>query len=40
MFVMLVAYLNNPSEEAIFENNRIKQQHETMKPQDEDVMLS
>ena len=25
---MLVAYLNKPSEEAIFESNRIKEQHE------------
>ena len=37
---MLVAYLNNPSEEAIFESNRIKEQHETMKLQNEEVMPS
>ena len=36
---MLVAYLNNPSEEAILGSNRIKKQHETMKPQNEEVML-
>ena len=35
---MLVAYLNNPSEEAIFDSNRIKEQHETMKLQNEEVM--
>ena len=28
---MLVPYLDNPSEEAIFEINQIKVQHETMK---------
>ena len=28
---MLVSYLNNPSEESILGNNRIKKQHETMK---------
>ena len=33
---MLVAYLNNPSEEAIFESNRIKEQHEPMKLQNDD----
>ena len=37
---ILVAYLNNPSEEAILECNRIKEQHETMKLQNEEVMLS
>ena len=37
---ILVAYLNNPSEEAILESNRIKEQHETMKLQNEEVMLS
>ena len=35
---MLVAYLNNPSEEALFESNRIKEQHEAMKLQNEEVM--
>ena len=34
---MLVPYLNNPSEEAIFESNRIKEQHETIKFQNEEV---
>ena len=34
---MLVAYLNNLSEEAIFESSRIKEQHETMKLQNEEV---
>ena len=37
---MLVAYLNNPSEETLFGNNRIKKQHETTKLQNEEVMLS
>ena len=37
---MPVACLNNPSEEAIFQSNRIKEQHETMKPQNEEVTLS
>ena len=37
---MLVAYLNNPSKEAIFESNRIKEQHEKVKLQKEEVMLS
>ena len=37
---MLVAYLNNPSEETIFGSDRIKKQHETMKLQNEEVMLS
>ena len=37
---MPVTYLNNPSEEAIFESNRIKDQHETMKLQSEEFMLS
>ena len=36
---ILVPYLNNPSEEAIFENNKIKQGHETMTRQNEEVML-
>ena len=36
----MLAYLNNPSEEAIFGSNRIKEQHETMKLQNGDVMLS
>ena len=37
---MLVAYLNNPSEETVFGSNRIKKQHETMKLQNEEVMHS
>ena len=36
---MLVPYLNNPSEEAIFESNKIKEGHETMALQNEEVML-
>ena len=36
---MLVAYQNNPSEEAISGSNKMKEQHETMKLQNE-VMLS
>ena len=35
----LVPYLNNPSEETIFESDKIKEQHETMKVPNE-VMLS
>ena len=30
---------NNPSEETILGNNKIKEEHETMTLQDEDVML-
>ena len=30
---MLVAYLNNSSEQTLFGSNRIKNQHETMKLQ-------
>ena len=37
---ILVPYLNNPSEETIFGSNKIKEQHETMKLQNEEVMLS
>ena len=37
---MLVAYLNNPSGEAMFGSNRIKKKHETMKLQNEEVMFS
>ena len=37
---MLVAYLNNRSEETIFGSNRIKKQDETMKLQNEEVILS
>ena len=33
---MLVAYLNNPSEEILFGSKRIKKQHETMKLQNEE----
>ena len=36
---ILVPYLNNPSEETIFGSNKIKEQHETMKLQNEEVML-
>ena len=41
---ILVAYLNNPSEETIFESNifgsnKIKEQDETRKLQNEEVML-
>ena len=36
---ILVQYLNNPSKEVIFENNKIKEGHETMTLQDEEVML-
>ena len=32
-------YLNNPSEEAIFESNKIKEGHETMTLESEEVML-
>ena len=31
--------LNNPSEVAIFGSNKNKEEHETMKPQNEEVML-
>ena len=34
-----VPYLNNPSEDSIFGSNKIKEQHETMKLQIEEVML-
>ena len=36
---ILVLYSKNPSEEAVFESNRIKEQHDTMKLQNEEVML-
>ena len=37
---MLVPYLNNPSaEEAQFRSNKIKEEHETMTLQNEEVML-
>ena len=36
---MLVLYLNNPFEEAIFESNKIKEEHETMTLQNEEVVL-
>ena len=35
----LIPYLNNPSEEAIFGSNKIKEEHKTMKPQNEEVSL-
>ena len=37
---MLVAYQNNPIEESIFGSNKIKEQHETMKLQNEEVIVS
>ena len=36
---ILVLYLNKPSEETIFERNKIEKKHETMKLQNEEVML-
>ena len=36
---ILVPYLDNPSEEAIFQNNKIKEERETMKVLNEEVML-
>ena len=36
---ILVPYLNNPSEEAIFGSNKIKEKHETMTLQNEEVMV-
>ena len=36
---ILVPYLDNPSEEAIFQNNKIKEERETMKLLNEEVML-
>ena len=36
---ILVPHLNNPSEEVIFESNKIKEEHKTMKLQNEEVML-
>ena len=36
---MLVPYLDNLSEETILGSNKIKEQHETMKLQNEEVML-
>ena len=35
---VLVTYLNNPSEKTIFGSNKIKEQHETMKLQNEEVI--
>ena len=32
-------HLNNPSKEAIFESNKIKEGHETMTLQNEEVIL-
>ena len=37
---ILVPYLNNPSQETIFRSDKIKEQHETMKLQNEEIMLS
>ena len=36
---ILVPYQNNRSEEVIFGSNKIKEEHETMKLQNEEVML-
>ena len=36
----MVPYLNNPAEESVLGSNNIKEQHETMKLQNEEVMLS
>ena len=36
---MLAPYVNNPSEETIFGGSKIKEQHETVKLQNEEVML-
>ena len=36
---ILVPYLNNSSEETIFGSNKIKEKHETMKLQNEEIML-
>ena len=36
----MIPYQNNPSVETIFESNKIKEQHETLKLQNEEVMLS
>ena len=37
---ILVRYINNLSEETLFGRNKIKEQHETMKLQNEEVMLA
>ena len=37
---ILIPYLSNPSEETVFGSNKIKEQHGTMKLQNEEVMLS
>ena len=37
--ILVPSYLNNPSEEIIFENNRINEGHETMTLQNEEVTL-
>ena len=36
---ILLPYLNNPSEETIFGNNKIKEHYVTMKLQNEEVMF-
>ena len=36
---ILVPYLNNPSEEAIFESSKIKEKHETVTLQNEEFVL-
>ena len=37
---ILVPYLSNPSEETIFGSNKIKEQHATMKLQNEEVIYT
>ena len=37
---IMVPYLNNPAEETVLGSNNIKEQHETMKLRNEEVMLS
>ena len=36
---ILVSYLNNTSEKALFGNNKIEEEHETLKLLNEEVML-
>ena len=36
---ILVPYLNHPSEETVFGSNKIKEQHETMKLQNEEEVM-
>ena len=37
---ILVPYVNNPFEETVFGSNKIKEQRETMKFQNEEVLLT